>query len=146
MADLQTARQGDQQRIASLEKDLSDERARREQAERGPAAREQALSSATGGLTQADQALATGSGDVSAALDRAKAAAGEAAQRAGAGGSEQEAALAAEAQRWVAVSQEALQRGDLFQARQAVEAANRAAQQARALAGTATGARGTGTR
>ncbi len=133
--ELQAARQADQQRITALETELSDERSRREQAARSQEASAQALSTATDGLDQVGQALASGSGDVSAAMARAQALTGEAARHAGAGGSGQEAVLAGEAQRWLALSQEALQRGDLFQARVAVDAASRAATQARALAG-----------
>jgi chromosome segregation ATPase len=133
--ELQAARQADQQRITALETELADERSRREQAARSREASAQALSTATDGLDQAEQALASGSGDVSAAVARAQALTGEAARHAGAGGSGQEAVLAGEAQRWLALSQEALQRGDLFQARVAVDAASRAATQARALAG-----------
>ena len=100
--------------------------------------RDQALTAATGDLAEADRALASGSSDVSGAIARAQALAAQAARSAGAGGSAQEAALAAEAQRLLGVSQQALQRGDLFQARQAIEAANRAALQARSLAATGT--------
>lgn len=135
--ELEAAREADQQRITALEAELAEERSRRERAAESSGARAQALSSATVGLEQADQALASGSSDVSGALAQAQALTGQVAREAGGGGSQQEALLAAEAQRWLALSQEALRRGDLFQARLAVGVATRAAQQARALAGSA---------
>jgi hypothetical protein len=141
VSELQAARQADQERITALETELADERSRREEAVRSQERREQALSTATDGLEQVDKALASGSGDVSAAVERAQALTGEA----GAGGSGQEAVLAGEAQRWLALSQEALQRGDLFQARVAADVASLAAAQARALAGSAATGRGGGT-
>jgi DNA repair exonuclease SbcCD ATPase subunit len=141
VSELQAARQADQERITALETELADERSRREEAVRSQERREQALSTATDGLEQVDKALASGSGDVSAAVARAQALTGEA----GAGGSGQEAVLAGEAQRWLALSQEALQRGDLYQARVAADVASLAAAQARALAGSAVTERGGGT-
>ncbi len=133
VSELQVARQADQERVTALEAELADERARREQAARDQEARGQALSTAMDGLEQAEQTLASGSGDVSAAVALAQALTGEA----GSGGAGQESVLTGEAQRWLALSQEALQRGDLFQARVAVDAASRAAAQARAVAGSA---------
>jgi chromosome segregation ATPase len=135
----------DQQRVAALEDELARERARREEA--NPEVRQEALGGAVGSLDAANQALLSGSGDVQESIERAQALAGEAGRRASVGGSAEEAAFAAEAQRWIAASREALDRGDLFQARVAAAAATRAAQQARGLAaqdaaGAAAGAGG----
>jgi hypothetical protein len=90
-------------------------------------------------MVAADRALAGGSSDVAGALTQAQAFAADAARSASASGSPQEALLATEAQRWLGVSQQALQRGDLFQARQALDAANRAALQARSLSAAGAG-------
>jgi hypothetical protein len=130
-------------RLHELEQEVARERARREQAERDLATRAQALSGTVGQLQGADQALASGSSeDVGAAIARAQALAGDAAARAGRNQSAEEASLARDAQRWLAQSQEALSRGDLFQARQAVQRALDAAGRARSLGATA--AQGTG--
>ena len=121
-------------RAAQLEADLADERARREQEAQATIGRQRDLTSMASGLAEAEQALATGSGDVSRVLARAQAMAAAVATSAGAAGATQQAALAYEAQRWIAASQDALSRADFFQARQAVQLAGAAAVRARALA------------
>jgi len=126
------------QRTAALEQELADERARWQSAAEAPAARGEALANATADLAAADQTLALGSPDVAGAITRAQQVAVEVARNAAETSSSQEAALATEAQRWLAYSEDALQRGDLAQARQAVDYALRATQRARSLAANAT--------
>ncbi|HEX7488781.1 MAG TPA: helicase SNF2, partial [Anaeromyxobacteraceae bacterium] len=137
LSQLEQARQADQQRLAALEQQVAEERARREEAERSPAQRREALGAAAGELDGAVDALAGGSDEVGASLAQAQALAAEASRHAGQHGSQEEAVQADEAQRWLGVSQEALSRGDLFQARQAAAAASQAARRAGLLAGTA---------
>ena len=139
--------QNERARTASLEKQLAAERAQRDQTARTITDRGASLGVASDDLARANQSLVSGSPDVARdAIADAKARAAEAARTAAVQGSSQQAALATQAQTWASASEEALQRGDLFQARQALDAATRAAQaaQARGAEGAANGGRSGG--
>ncbi|MFL5273396.1 MAG: hypothetical protein ACJ79E_15160 [Anaeromyxobacteraceae bacterium] len=140
LASSRDERARDAARIQELESALAQERERRAAAERDPAARGQALAGASGALTGADQALASGSASgVGAALDQASALAAD--TQAHAQRSPVEAALARDAQRYLAEAQSALGRGDLFQARQSASLALDAVGRARSLNTAASGGR-----
>ncbi|MFL5264720.1 MAG: hypothetical protein ACJ79L_20150 [Anaeromyxobacteraceae bacterium] len=140
LASSRDERARDAARIQELESALAQERERRAAAERDPAARGQALAGASGALTGADQALASGSASgVGAALDQASALAAD--TQAHAQRSPVEAALASDAQRYLADAQSALARGDLFQARQATSLALDAVARARGMNSAARGGR-----
>ncbi|HTP30220.1 MAG TPA: hypothetical protein VMK12_31750, partial [Anaeromyxobacteraceae bacterium] len=89
----------------------------------------EALSFAAAGLAGVEQVLAGGSGEVWDTLSQADAAAAFA-RGASAGQSPEGSALAAETQRWLDASQQALERGDLYWARMTVRAARQAADRA----------------
>jgi hypothetical protein len=122
------------ERLGRVEEALGAEQERRDRQAQDTLDRADGLTALTSRLVQAEQALATGAGDVAAILADAQAIAGEVATSAGNAGASQEATLAYAAQRWIAASREALGRRDLFQARQALQIAGVSAGRARALA------------
>lgn len=126
---LQLAQQ--QSRVAALEAEVANEEARRAHEADETNARQRDLRAIISILAEIDRRLATGSGQVSDELARAQATAASVASSAAAAGSALQSGHASSAQSWLAASQEALARGDLFEARLAV---NRAAGCVRAAA------------
>ncbi len=129
----------ERERTAALEREAEAQRALRQYEAEEPVRRAQALTVETDRLTRLDQVLATGSIDAAPAIAQAQARLADSAASAGAGGREDEASYSATASGWLAESQDAIRRGDLYDARLALDAAQHNAQRALSLAATTTG-------
>ena len=128
-----------QSRVAVVEAGIADERARRWQEADEAATRQRELAAMTSDLADVERTLSTGYRYVSDDLARAQATAGRVAWSASASGAAAESALASDAQRWIAASEQALGRGDLYLARVALLRARTASSAAAAVASIRSG-------